>query len=342
MQSRLSIQLISVLYKCFISGQFAHLTNIPLNWATAKLCTLSEGHTLVQSLSNYLVHLEFLEFNFIKEVIFKTMVHKPSFCMFVMFQGKSVFSDQLGNIVSETTGNSGTLSYLQAGTYNWQFLAGQHKIMCLTFREDYFIRKCESMPQFRSLIEASQSADIPYSVLPHCMVAKSMLHLVRKLLVKNSGQFQKDVALNSLIDEFLNKYNNSLAACQYDTHTLKQLKVAEITNFIHQHYDQNDTYNLKLLASAFHISRRGLTRLIKTAFEMTLHEYVVKIRMEKAMTELLSSRQTVKEVAARVGYADPFHFSRLFKKHHGIAPSEVKGPDFMVLNKSMDNRSRIA
>ena len=36
---------------------------------------------------------------------------------------------------------------------------------------------------------------------------------------------------------------------------------------------------------------------------------------------------TVKEIAAEVGYNDPFYFSRLFKKYMGVSPSEYKKTD---------------
>jgi AraC-like DNA-binding protein len=32
----------------------------------------------------------------------------------------------------------------------------------------------------------------------------------------------------------------------------------------------------------------------------------------------------VKEVGAEVGFSDPYHFSRAFKKYHGISPSRFQ------------------
>lgn len=326
MQSHLSFQLMSIMVKLFLSGQYSHLTSIPLNWASAKLCTLSEGRMLIQSLSNYLVHLEVVEFTISREVVFNIIVRKPSFFMFVMFKGKSFFSDLRGNVISESTGNSGTICYLKAGSYNWRFSAGQHAFLCLTFRTAYFLREYKNMPEFKPLIAASLSPAVPYAVLPNCLVAKSILNYIKRLLVKNTGHLKKNAAIDTIVDEFVNKYRKSLLARQYDTHTYNQLKTAEISAFIQQHFDQNDSYNVKLLASRFNVSQRNLMRLVKTAFGMSLRDYVVKLRMNRAFTELLNSKRSVKAVAVEVGYPDAFHFSRLFKKHYGIAPSEVKGP----------------
>ncbi len=42
--------------------------------------------------------------------------------------------------------------------------------------------------------------------------------------------------------------------------------------------------------------------------------------MNLAAEYLVEHGGLVKEVAARVGFADPFHFSRAFKSVHGVAP----------------------
>lgn len=324
MQSHLSLQLISLLVKSFLPGQFNHLSILPLNWAIAKLYHLPEGNILRQCLNNYIIHLDLLEFTRSKETIFEVKVHKPSFFMFVLFKGASVLSDQLGNVVSRTTGNSGTLCYLKAGNYSWRLSGGPHLMLCLTFRSDYFLREYKNVPAFKPLVEASLSEKVPYAVLPHCAVAKSILNHLKRLLVKNTAHLKKNVVIEILIDEFMSKYQDSLLMQHYDTHTNNQLKTAEISAFIHRHFNKNDSYNIRLIASRFNISQRKLMRLVKAAFGMPLHDYIVKIRMQRAHTELLTSEISVKRVAMRVGYPDPFHFSRVFKKYHGIAPSEVR------------------
>jgi AraC-like DNA-binding protein len=34
---------------------------------------------------------------------------------------------------------------------------------------------------------------------------------------------------------------------------------------------------------------------------------------------------TIKEIAHRVGYHDPYHFSRAFKSVHGVSPKAFRG-----------------
>lgn len=52
--------------------------------------------------------------------------------------------------------------------------------------------------------------------------------------------------------------------------------------------------------------------------------YLIRYRMNRAYELLETTHFSVGEVAASVGYADAYYFSRLFKKQHGISPKEAK------------------
>lgn len=72
-------------------------------------------------------------------------------------------------------------------------------------------------------------------------------------------------------------------------------------------------------------------RAFRARIGLTPQKFQERKRMEMAMN-LLSSGRKVKEVAAMVGIADPYYFSRLFKKHLGASPSCYRldsrdGPD---------------
>lgn len=49
-------------------------------------------------------------------------------------------------------------------------------------------------------------------------------------------------------------------------------------------------------------------------------DYVLSQRLKQATYFLRDHNLTISEVALKVGFRDPFHFSRLFKKYHGISP----------------------
>ena len=52
--------------------------------------------------------------------------------------------------------------------------------------------------------------------------------------------------------------------------------------------------------------------------------YFIRLRMQRACQQLATTNLSIKEIAAELGYEDPFYFSRLFKSVHGVAPSDYR------------------
>ena len=50
-------------------------------------------------------------------------------------------------------------------------------------------------------------------------------------------------------------------------------------------------------------------------------DFFIRLRMERACELLAATEMSIKEIAAALGYDDPFYFSRLFKSVHQVAPS---------------------
>ena len=78
------------------------------------------------------------------------------------------------------------------------------------------------------------------------------------------------------------------------------------------------------LATLTHFDPAYLSRLFDRFVGESPHEMLTRLKMNEAAAHLIRGRYTVKEVAARVGFSDPYHFSRVFKKHHGIPPARFQ------------------
>jgi len=50
-------------------------------------------------------------------------------------------------------------------------------------------------------------------------------------------------------------------------------------------------------------------------------DYLIRLRMQRAVQLLNTTQLCVKEIAVRVGYPDQFYFSRAFKQIHDHSPS---------------------
>jgi len=83
--------------------------------------------------------------------------------------------------------------------------------------------------------------------------------------------------------------------------------------------------DLKKLASGVGLTAPYLSKLFKLYRGMPLIEYVSFLKIEKAKQLIRSDPNLLaKEIGELLGFADPFYFSRLFKKIEGVSPSEYR------------------
>lgn len=81
-----------------------------------------------------------------------------------------------------------------------------------------------------------------------------------------------------------------------------------------------EPFDAAAFAERHHWALSTLRRTVSEYTGFALHEYVHRLKIAEAKKRLLNTEQTVKEIAAALGYGDVFYFSRLFKKITGEAP----------------------
>lgn len=103
----------------------------------------------------------------------------------------------------------------------------------------------------------------------------------------------------------------------------KKYVVEQIVNYFEDHY--NEKVSLDQIAENMYLSPFYISKIFKSETGDTPIRHLINIRLEKAK-ELLEDgcAESIQEVAASVGYDDAYHFSKLFKKHYGMTPSQAR------------------
>ena len=78
--------------------------------------------------------------------------------------------------------------------------------------------------------------------------------------------------------------------------------------------------NLQDITHGLHLSTVHLCRLFHQFNQPSPYQYLIHKKMNRAVELLIGGGLSVKNVAAELGYDDPYHFSRLFKQHFGHSP----------------------
>lgn len=76
------------------------------------------------------------------------------------------------------------------------------------------------------------------------------------------------------------------------------------------------------LAQAVGLDVAYVCRLFRRFAGQTPSRYLMQLRLREAARRLRGSGCLVKQVAADLGFADPFHFSRSFKRQYGVPPDQ--------------------
>lgn len=83
--------------------------------------------------------------------------------------------------------------------------------------------------------------------------------------------------------------------------------------------------SLKDTADACMIDHAYLCRLFKRFDTQSPYQYLLNLKMAYAADRFQEAGVLVKEIAQQLGFADQFHFTRVFKKFFGISPQSFKG-----------------
>ena len=98
--------------------------------------------------------------------------------------------------------------------------------------------------------------------------------------------------------------------------------VEEAKEYIADNYAKD--ISLDEISGRVDVSPYYFTRLFKEETGETFLEYLTGLRIDKAKELMEDQDNSIKDICARVGYADPNYFSRIFKKTVGRTPTEYR------------------
>lgn len=98
-----------------------------------------------------------------------------------------------------------------------------------------------------------------------------------------------------------------------------RLTYLEAARFIEEHF--REIRSAGEIAARVGLDSSYLCRLFQRHSGVSPHRYLIRLRMQYAMTLLTREGLNVTAVAEALGFKNPYHFSRVFKDVHGLPPS---------------------
>ncbi|MDR6724558.1 AraC-like DNA-binding protein [Paenibacillus amylolyticus] len=150
--------------------------------------------------------------------------------------------------------------------------------------------------------------------------AIDMLWNMRRVFIRNKNWgWEYEISIMTVQLWFNLISNLSLPQEDAPKHAKRQQERLQLMlSFIHQNYSSPIT--LREIADTAHLSISECTRSFKKTVHMTPYEYLIKYRIKKSCELLVSSDDTITEIAGNVGFNHVNHFIQSFKKDQGRTP----------------------
>lgn len=101
------------------------------------------------------------------------------------------------------------------------------------------------------------------------------------------------------------------------------VKIKQALQYIQSNYSNKDL-SLKMVADAIELSQNYLCTLFKQNTGLTVNEFIIKIRIERAKYLLRNTNLKLYEIGEKIGIPDANYLNILFKKNCQITPTQYR------------------
>jgi AraC family transcriptional regulator len=167
----------------------------------------------------------------------------------------------------------------------------------------------------------------PLDFKPAFATPDAVLHGISAALTSAPGI--KDPAANLFVESL---FNAAAAQILYNyaevrhplsgPHRLTDYQVRAAIDYIQDHV--RDSLDLGSISRVAGLSEFHFARLFKAATGVTPFQFVTQVRMARARELLRKTRLPISEIAERVGYQKPSHFSHRFRAALGCGPDAYR------------------
>ena len=88
--------------------------------------------------------------------------------------------------------------------------------------------------------------------------------------------------------------------------------------------NRDKNIHVKTVAESLQVSREYLTRVFQREMDCTLHDYILRQKMQYACDLLRETELSHGEISVALGYGSLAHFSRVFKSVLRMTPREFR------------------
>lgn len=139
---------------------------------------------------------------------------------------------------------------------------------------------------------------------------------------QNANQLTLSTASTLLLTHLVQHYSNVQWQLPTVTGGLAPVALRNVLEYIEAHL--GEPLLLCDLAAQVSLSEYHFARMFRQSMGVAPHQFVMRRRMARAKALLLSSNQSLTDIALACGFNSASHFSNRFKAAKGITPSQLR------------------
>ena len=206
----------------------------------------------------------------------------------------------------------------ELGTGDVLFLSEGAEKEAITFPQD--LMHCFSV-NFSSLHPSSKSKPPALPMVSAIGLRQDIIDMFKELTInwsnQQSGYIMKTRALLMMILHRLSE----IIIFDIDSEA-GDFRVNKVARTIAMHY--SDKLTVKELAEQVQLDEAYFGHLFKQKMGMTVHQYIMQIRVRNAENMMQTGTYKVHEISEHCGFSDVVHFYKTFKALRGFPPSRCK------------------
>ncbi|MGV8905094.1 MAG: PocR ligand-binding domain-containing protein [Acetobacterium sp.] len=125
--------------------------------------------------------------------------------------------------------------------------------------------------------------------------------------------------INRVVNFILERY---LEEIQNHSKSKNRITVEGVKGYIRKNYQNNCT--LEEIADSVYLSPFYVSRIFKESQNMTVMDYMTKVKLDEAKKMLSNPRYKIEEIALNLGYNDGSYFSKVFRRNEGMTPTQFR------------------
>lgn len=137
--------------------------------------------------------------------------------------------------------------------------------------------------------------------------------------VSNNQRYQATITLLRQFASHLELVGNRIVM---ESETIEAPIIQRARTYIEENF--SDTISLKEIAAALHTSTFYFCKIFRKGTGLTFTEYLTRVRIEAAKTQLANPHLRISEIAFAVGFQSLSQFNRAFRGFTGRSPTQYR------------------